>query len=120
MSPGVIALQQGTVRTGARKARAERSTAGGPMNRRSFLAATAGSGVVGAVPTPAPSSPRSAQSANTVTRQPDGLNPPGIRTAGIRMVPVAGGKYKVWTKRIGSGRLKVLILHGGPGFSHEY
>src|ERR1700760_1683355 len=50
----------------------------------------------------------------------DTLNPPGIRTAGIRMIPVAGGKYKVWTKRMGSGPIKVLLLHGGPGFSHEY
>lgn len=33
---------------------------------------------------------------------------------------MVGGKYKVWTKRIGSGPIKVLLLHGGPGFSHEY
>ena len=51
---------------------------------------------------------------------PDGLNPPGIRTAGIRMIPVMGGKYKVWTKKMGSGPLKVLLLHGGPGFTHQY
>lgn len=50
----------------------------------------------------------------------DALNPSGIRVAGIRMVPVVGGKYKVWTKRIGSGPIKVLLLHGGPGFSHDY
>jgi len=36
------------------------------------------------------------------------------------MVPVAGGKYKVWTKRMGSGPVKVLLLHGGPGFPHDY
>lgn len=51
------------------------------------------------------------------------LNPPGVRTAGIRMIPVVGGKYKVWTKRVGpsgDGGLKVLLLHGGPGFGHEY
>ena len=90
------------------------------MNRRSFLAATTGSVVVGAVAPPALSSPSSAQSSEILVQRPDGLNPPGIRTAGIRMVPVAGGKYKVWTKKIGSGRLKVLVLHGGPGFSHEY
>jgi proline iminopeptidase len=48
------------------------------------------------------------------------LNPAGIRVAGIRMIPVMGGKYKVWTKRIGSGPLKVLLLHGGPGFTHQY
>lgn len=50
----------------------------------------------------------------------DGLNPAGIEVAGIRMVPVVGGKYKVWTKRIGKGSVKVLLLHGGPGISHEY
>ena len=50
----------------------------------------------------------------------DPLNPGGIRTAGIRMVPVMGGKHKVWTKRLGNGSVKVLLLHGGPGFSHEY
>ena len=50
----------------------------------------------------------------------DRLNPHGIRMAGIRMLPVVGGKYSVWTKKIGSGPLKVLLLHGGPGFSHEY
>ncbi|MCU1313751.1 MAG: Proline iminopeptidase, partial [Acidobacteriaceae bacterium] len=31
-----------------------------------------------------------------------------------------GGKYKVWTKKIGSGPVKVLLLHGGPGFPHDY
>jgi len=55
-----------------------------------------------------------------LTVKPDGINPPGIRTAGIRMVPVVGGKYKVWTKKVGSGPVKVLLLHGGPGLSHAY
>ncbi|MGA1981291.1 MAG: proline iminopeptidase-family hydrolase [Acidobacteriaceae bacterium] len=48
------------------------------------------------------------------------LNPAGIRVAGIKMIPVMDGKYKVWTKRMGSGPLKVLLLHGGPGFTHQY
>ena len=39
---------------------------------------------------------------------------------GVRMVPVMGGKYHVWTQRIGSGAVKVLLLHGGPGASHDY
>lgn len=39
---------------------------------------------------------------------------------GVRMIPVEGGAYKVWTQRVGSGEVKVLLLHGGPGFSHEY
>ncbi len=50
----------------------------------------------------------------------DGLNPVGIKVAGIKMVPVMGGRHKVWTKRMGEGPLKVLLLHGGPGFTHQY
>jgi proline iminopeptidase len=48
------------------------------------------------------------------------INPAGIKVAGIEMLPVVGGKYKVWTKKVGAGGIKVLLLHGGPGFSHEY
>lgn len=85
------------------------------MNRRSFLSAGAAS--LAAIATPG--LPQTAAAPEPVNAA-DNLNPPGIRTAGIRMVPVAGGKYKVWTKRVGSGPIKVLLLHGGPGFSHEY
>ncbi len=53
-------------------------------------------------------------------RMGDPLNPEGIRVAGIRMIAVRGGRYKVWTKKMGSGPLKVLLLHGGPGFTHQY
>lgn len=28
--------------------------------------------------------------------------------------------YRVWTKRVGNGPIKILVLHGGPGISHEY
>jgi proline iminopeptidase len=90
------------------------------MNRRSLLAATAASVVMSTVRAPVLASAVSAESSNDLTGRPDGLNPPGIRVAGIRMIPVVGGKYKVWTKKVGSGSVKVLILHGGPGFSHEY
>ena len=49
------------------------------------------------------------------------INPPvGVRVAGILMIPVVGGKYKVWTRRLGSGRTKVLLLHGGPAMTHSY
>ena len=34
-----------------------------------------------------------------------------VRVAGIFMIPVVGGKYKVWTKRLGSCQTKVLLLH---------
>jgi proline iminopeptidase len=42
---------------------------------------------------------------------------------GVRMVPVETpvGAYRVWTKRIGNNPdLRVLLLHGGPGATHEY
>jgi proline iminopeptidase len=73
------------------------------MNRRNFLATGAASLLATA--------PRLGA---------DSLNPSGIRTAGIRMLPVVQGKHKVWTKKLGSGPIKVLTLHGGPGFSHDY
>jgi proline iminopeptidase len=49
------------------------------------------------------------------------IDGPAVRVhqAGIRMIPVVGGRYRVWTKRIGRGGTKVLALHGGPGFDHQ-
>src|ERR1700736_4156317 len=90
------------------------------MNRRDFFVTAAASAAVGTAGNPAFASTGAPRSADILTPKPDGLNPPGIRTAGIRMVPVVGGRYKVWTKKIGAGRTKVLLLHGGPGFSHDY
>jgi proline iminopeptidase len=42
-----------------------------------------------------------------------------VKTGGCKMIKV-DGKYNVWTKKMGSGKIKVLLLHGGPGFSHDY
>jgi len=39
---------------------------------------------------------------------------------GVRTIPIEDGRFKVWTKRAGSGETKVLLLHGGPGGSHDY
>jgi len=42
---------------------------------------------------------------------------------GVKMVAIdtPKGNFKVWTKRIGNNpRVKLLLLHGGPGFTHEY
>jgi proline iminopeptidase len=41
---------------------------------------------------------------------------------GVRMVPIRtpAGDFRVWTKRVGNNpAIKVLILHGGPGSTHE-
>ena len=38
---------------------------------------------------------------------------------GVQWIRLREG-YKVWTQRLGSGPIKVLLLHGGPGFPHDY
>lgn len=43
-------------------------------------------------------------------------------TGGIKMIPIetAKGTFKVWTKRVGNNpKMRVLLLHGGPGGTHE-
>jgi proline iminopeptidase len=48
---------------------------------------------------------------------------PGLQTAGVKLIPIRTpkGDFKVWTKRFGSNpRIKLLLLHGGPGATHEY
>jgi proline iminopeptidase len=46
-----------------------------------------------------------------------------IQTGGVKMIPVQteSGEFKVWTKKRGDNpKMKVLLLHGGPGATHEY
>jgi proline iminopeptidase len=46
-----------------------------------------------------------------------------LLAGGVKMIPVTTSKgvFHVWTKRVGNNpKIKVLILHGGPGFNHEY
>jgi proline iminopeptidase len=48
---------------------------------------------------------------------------PDQLSGGSRMIPVETpkGTFHVWVKRIGNNpTTQVLILHGGPGFTHEY
>jgi proline iminopeptidase len=47
----------------------------------------------------------------------------GVKDGGVKMIPVKTpvGEFKVWTKRFGNNpKIKVLLLHGGPAFTHEY
>src|SRR6186713_1907953 len=47
----------------------------------------------------------------------------GVQSGGVKMISVETpkGKFNVWTKRIGNNpKIKVLLLSGGPGASHEY
>ena len=44
-------------------------------------------------------------------------------SGGVRMVPITTpkGEFKVWTKRVGNNpQARRLLLHGGPGATHEY
>jgi proline iminopeptidase len=46
-----------------------------------------------------------------------------ILTGGVQMIPIQTekGVFNVWTKRVGNNpKIKVLLLHGGPGSTHEY
>jgi proline iminopeptidase len=46
-----------------------------------------------------------------------------VKTGGVKMISIntPKGKFNVWTKRVGNNPTKkVLLLHGGPGGSHEY
>jgi proline iminopeptidase len=46
-----------------------------------------------------------------------------VLSGGARMIPVdtPAGRYRVWVKRTGNNPgLRVLLLHGGPGATHEY
>jgi len=46
-----------------------------------------------------------------------------VLTGGVRMIPISTpkGSFNVWTKRVGNNpTIKVLLLHGGPGMTHEY
>jgi len=46
-----------------------------------------------------------------------------VQAGGIKMIPIVTpkGTYHVWTKRFGNNpRIKLLMLHGGPGATHEY
>jgi proline iminopeptidase len=46
-----------------------------------------------------------------------------ILGGGARLIPITTpkGTFNVWTKRVGNNpTIKVLLLHGGPGMTHEY
>jgi proline iminopeptidase len=46
-----------------------------------------------------------------------------VKTGGIKIIPIETpkGNFNVWTKRFGHNpRMRLLLLHGGPGATHEY
>lgn len=76
-----------------------------------------------AAPPAAPPPPASATGSPTLAEYFDRSGREDVLTGGTRMIPVATpkGEFRVWTKRVGNHpRVKVLLLHGGPGATHEY
>jgi len=66
---------------------------------------------------PAPHQPDAASSYFDNAGRDDALS------GGVKMIPIQTpkGVFHVWTKRIGNNpKIKVLLLHGGPGATHEY
>ena len=53
----------------------------------------------------------------------DNSQRPDRLSGGARRIPITTphGEFSVWTKRTGNNpRIKLLLLHGGPGVTHEY
>ena len=47
----------------------------------------------------------------------------GVQDGNVRVIPITTpkGKFNVWTKQVGNNpKIKVLLLNGGPGATHEY
>lgn len=46
-----------------------------------------------------------------------------VLSGGVKLIPIdtPAGEFRVWTKRVGNDPdTKLLLLHGGPGATHEY
>jgi proline iminopeptidase len=72
--------------------------------------------------TPAPG-PTPAAAAPAKTSYFDNTGRDDVLSGGVKMIPITTpqGTFRVWTKRVGNNpRIKVLLLHGGPGVTHEY
>jgi len=68
------------------------------------------------------SAPPAQQSTTTATYF-DSSSRDDILSGGVKMIPVETPRrtFHVWTKRVGNNpKIKVLLLHGGPGATHEY
>lgn len=71
--------------------------------------------------------PAAAQPAQATASPPapyfDNAGRDDVLSGGVRMIPIhtPHGDFRVWTKRVGNNpTIKVLLLHGGPGATHEY
>jgi len=71
---------------------------------------------------PAETAETPTSSTSTISNYLDYSGKDDLLSGGIKMIPINTpvGDFKVWTKRTGNNPdMKVLILHGGPGMTHE-
>jgi proline iminopeptidase len=52
-------------------------------------------------------------------QQKDSMYNTEMKLPDVKMITVFG-KYKVWTRKVGNGKIKLLLLQGGPGNTHVY
>ncbi|MEX0645043.1 MAG: proline iminopeptidase-family hydrolase [Parvularculaceae bacterium] len=86
------------------------------MTKLSILAACLSAFALNAC---APANPSSAPASGYF----DNAGRDDVLAGGVKMITIdtPAGPYRVWTKRVGNNpRIKVLLLHGGPGGTHEY
>jgi proline iminopeptidase len=77
---------------------------------------------IDAASTPSPAAPPSSP-ATVPSSYFDSAGRDDVLTGGVKLIPITtpSGNFKVWTKRVGNNpRIRVLLLHGGPGATHEY
>lgn len=55
-----------------------------------------------------------------IAQNKDSLFSAQSKIKGVKMISILDGKYKVWTHKSGNGKIKLLLLHGGPGTPPEY
>ena len=87
------------------------------MRRLALLAACAVAFAACSQPAPAP------QAADAAANYFDNTGRDDVLSGGVKMIPITTpkGTFRVWTKRVGNNpTTKVLLLHGGPGATHEY
>ncbi|MGF7215228.1 proline iminopeptidase [Spirosoma lacussanchae] len=66
---------------------------------------------------------QSAETTNATLKTYFAADTSGVADGGVRVIPIQTpkGTFKVWTKRFGNNpTIKLLLLNGGPGATHEY
>jgi proline iminopeptidase len=90
------------------------------MNRLAALACVAFFSITACTKGPPDSPP---QAGSVPASYFDNTGRDDVLSGGVKLIPVktAHGTFRVWTKRVGNNpRIKVLLLHGGPGMTHDY